>query len=243
MAIKTVSIGTATDIYRFDDADTEYGIETDAKIKVGTAPTVNDEVVRFQDIPAPGDGVSATAVIADHAVVRGDGGVKKVQDSEIIIDDAGLIYFNAGAGLRIGNCYGHNIAFVQAGAVQNTWYTIIDAGMVSGVLRDVTHDGNGQLTVLQPGLWMISYTLTFESSTANEHLEAAIEITGAANPVGMTLYETKFAGQEGHVGNSGPIVLADNATIDIAIRTVDPAPAPTLTVRCLSITAILVGGS
>ena len=51
MAIRTVSIGTAKDIYRFDDADTEYGFETDAKMKVGTAPAANDEVVRYQDIP------------------------------------------------------------------------------------------------------------------------------------------------------------------------------------------------
>lgn len=88
MVIKTVSIGTAYDIYRFDDGDTEYGLETSGKIKADTAPTGNDEVVRYQDIPSFGDIVEAAANITDNALVRGDGGVKGVQDSGVIIDDS-----------------------------------------------------------------------------------------------------------------------------------------------------------
>ena len=103
MAIKTVSIGTAEDVYRFDDGVTPYGVETDAQIKVGTAPALNDEVVRLQDIPAPGDGVSATANIADNAIVRGDGGVKKVQDSPVTIDDAGNVDIPTGQGLQVNS--------------------------------------------------------------------------------------------------------------------------------------------
>lgn len=92
MAIKTVSIGTAKDIYRFDDGDTEYGIETTGKIKADTAPTANDEVVRYQDIPTPGNGVSAAANITDNALVRGDGGTKGIQEvSNITADDDGQI--------------------------------------------------------------------------------------------------------------------------------------------------------
>ena len=91
MALKFVSIGSAENVHVFDDGITPYAVETDAQMKVGTAPTVNDEVVRLQDIPAIGNLVTSLAVIADHAIVRGAGGVKAVQDSIPTIDDAGHI--------------------------------------------------------------------------------------------------------------------------------------------------------
>ncbi|MBU2249295.1 MAG: hypothetical protein KKD77_21285 [Gammaproteobacteria bacterium] len=91
MALKTVSIGTAQDVYQFDDGDTEYGVETDGKIKVDTAPTNPNEVLRLADIPTSANIVTAAANITDHAVVRGDGGTKGIQDSLVTIDDAGSI--------------------------------------------------------------------------------------------------------------------------------------------------------
>ena len=103
MAIKTISIGGATDVYRFDDAVTPYAVETDAQIKVDTAPTLNDEVVRLQDIPGLAEIVSAAANITDHAIVRGDGGVKKVQDSPVTIDDAGNVDIPTGQGLQVNS--------------------------------------------------------------------------------------------------------------------------------------------
>jgi len=97
MAQKTVNLGSMENFHAFDDGDTEYGMETDAKIKVGTAPAVNDEVVRLQDITAPGDGVSAGANLTDHAIIRGEGGAKAVQDSNVFIDDVGNITIGIGA--------------------------------------------------------------------------------------------------------------------------------------------------
>ena len=92
MALRFVSIGSAQNVHVYDDAGlTEYGIETDGKMSVGTAPAVNDEVVRLQDIVAPGTGVSAAAVITDHRIVRGDGGGRGVQDSLIEISDTGQL--------------------------------------------------------------------------------------------------------------------------------------------------------
>lgn len=163
MAIKTVSIGTAKDIYRFDDGDTEYGIETDAKIKVGTAPTVNDEVVRYQDIPTPGDAVSASANITDNAIVRGDGGAKGVQDSLPTIDDAGNISFpgvqtvdGVDISAHAGNVAAHHAKYTDAearSAINNIFgadgkadtdvdmdtHNITNPGTVDG--RDVSVDG------------------------------------------------------------------------------------------------------
>ena len=102
MALRFVSIGSAQNVHVYDDAGlTEYGVETDGKIRVGTAPAVNDEVVRLQDIVGPGLGVSAAAVITDHAAVRGDGGARGVQDSLVIISDTGGITIPNG--LTIGS--------------------------------------------------------------------------------------------------------------------------------------------
>ena len=38
------------------------------------------------------DAVTSSAVIADHAIVRGDGGAKGVQDSGVLIDDNDLVF-------------------------------------------------------------------------------------------------------------------------------------------------------
>jgi hypothetical protein len=103
MAIKTISIGTAKDIFRFDDGDTEYGIETTGKIKADTAPTANDEVVRFQDLPGFADIVSATANIGNNKAVRGDGGAKGIQDSDVDIKDGGDISIPTGKGYQVND--------------------------------------------------------------------------------------------------------------------------------------------
>jgi len=90
MALKTVSIGTAIDIYQFDDGDTEYGVDTTGKVRAGTAPTNNDEVVRLQDL---GNYILNTGLSTDNAIVRFDGDTGKiVQNSGVIIDDTGKIY-------------------------------------------------------------------------------------------------------------------------------------------------------
>jgi hypothetical protein len=57
----------------------------------------------YQLTPTSGGGdVTAGANITDHAVVRGDGGAKGIQDSGILIDDADLMSFPAGGKLGIG---------------------------------------------------------------------------------------------------------------------------------------------
>jgi len=101
MAIRQVRIGGNPNIVQYDDADFPNALETDHTIKVGTAPTINDEVLRYQDMPVPGSGVGAAANITDHAIVRGEGGAKAVQDSLATIDDTGSQNIPTGQGYKV----------------------------------------------------------------------------------------------------------------------------------------------
>ena len=52
-------------------------------------------IANLLDVEVDKDDVIADAVLTDHAIVRGDGGVRNVQDSLVIIDDTGNIILTA----------------------------------------------------------------------------------------------------------------------------------------------------
>jgi len=89
------------DIFQYDDAD--YGTAADfdnMPVKIG-ASTAGDEAVRQDQIPTPGDVVSAAANIGDHALVRGDGGAKGIQEVPgVTADDNGQIALSGNARLK-----------------------------------------------------------------------------------------------------------------------------------------------
>jgi len=145
--------------------------------------------------------------------------------------------------LVFGSCYGNHIGWQQVAAAQNTWYNIASANINDGQLHNVTHDGNGMLTVTEPGMYLITYSLCYEDDKANDHLEVGIEISssGAAEAAGQTHSENKFAGEEEHLGGCAILDLADNATIELAIRTTDGAPAPTIDVVGINICVTKIG--
>jgi hypothetical protein len=91
MATKTVRIGSLDNIHQYDDGDFDGGIETDDTIIVGQAPVNPTDVLRLSDVPTLTSLVTASAVITDHSVVRGDGGARGIQDSLVTIDDTGQI--------------------------------------------------------------------------------------------------------------------------------------------------------
>lgn len=159
------------------------------------------------------------------------------------VDRFGDTKWVGGGGLVFGSCYGNHIAWVQANAVQNTWYNVSDADMVSGELHNVAHDGSGKLTVTEPGRYLVIYSVCYEDNQANDHLEAGIEIngSGAAELSGRTHIEAKFANQEEHLGSGTVLNLGDNATIEVAIRTTD-AGTPTITVHAVNLSVVIVGG-
>lgn len=173
-------------------------------------------------------------VINPQAV--GSGGLKLV--------DGDLFFTGDGSGLTYGSCYGNHIGWSQANAVQNTWYNISDADMATGELNDVTHDGNGKLTVGKAGRYLIEYTICWENDTVNDHIETGIEVSGSgsANAAGQGHLETKFANQEEHLSGVAILDLAASATIEVAIRTTDNN-TPTISVQGVNLSVTQIGGT
>ena len=97
MAQKFVTIGSLVNVHVYEDGIHSYGFETDGVAYVGTAPTNPNEVLRLTDLPTITNIVTASAVITDHAIVRGDGGGRGIQDSGILIDDSDNLTLPDGA--------------------------------------------------------------------------------------------------------------------------------------------------
>ena len=97
MALKQGRLGSLTDIIQYDDAVHVTAMDVDDPIRVNAAPVNAADVLRLADMPAGGTVITSTAVIADHAVVRGDGGGRIVQDSNISVDDVGNPTIGIGA--------------------------------------------------------------------------------------------------------------------------------------------------
>lgn len=91
MALRQVRIGNLIDIHQYDDDVQSSAIDTDNQpIEIGQA-TTDTQAVRQDQLPALGDVVSAADNISDNRAVRGDGGGKGIQDSDIEITDGGVI--------------------------------------------------------------------------------------------------------------------------------------------------------
>lgn len=97
MALQQIRIGSAVDIFQYDDAAFDSGIDCTAPISAA-APVNAREVLRLEDIGIAGPLVEGPGASTDHAVVRWDGvGGFVLQNSLVIVDDAGLITAPGGA--------------------------------------------------------------------------------------------------------------------------------------------------
>jgi hypothetical protein len=158
------------------------------------------------------------------------------------IEEDGDTVFVGGAGLVFGSCWGNEIGWTQINAVQNTWYDISDADMDDGQLHNVTHDGSGQLTVLEPGMYRAAWTIATEVSTALKHIQITFSVNGAATNDGMNHIEPPSANRQQAAAGVAILDLADNDTVEVAIRTTD-AGTPNLSVDHLNITLTQIGGT
>jgi hypothetical protein len=101
MAIKQVRIGSMENVQQYDDTDYDAAIETDHTIRVGSAPTVGEDVLRLEDVGDFVGDVRGPAASTDNAVVRFDGATGKViQDSGVTIDDSNNLSGVADASLN-----------------------------------------------------------------------------------------------------------------------------------------------
>ena len=153
------------------------------------------------------------------------------------------VIFKGGGGLCFGFCHGDHIGWSQASAVQNTWYNISDADIASGPLHNVTHDGNGQLTVTYAGMYLITWTASYEVDTANTHIDMGIEINDSGDGAHVEAHgEAKFANAEVHLSGVAIEDLAASDTIELSIRTID-AGTPDLAIENVHLVCVQLGGT
>jgi hypothetical protein len=159
------------------------------------------------------------------------------------VDSDGDTRFFSGGGLPFGSCWGNEIAWTQAAAVQNTWYEISDADMSDGQLHDITHDGSGKLTVTYAGMYLCTWTLSGETSAGSgTHIQGTFSISGTETNDGMNHSETIGANSQIAMAGTAILDLAASATLEVSIRTTD-AGTPNITVDHLNITCVQIGGT
>jgi hypothetical protein len=103
MVLRQVRIGNLVDIHQYDDDVYTEAIDTDGQpIEIGQA-TSGTQAVRQDQLPSLGDVVSAANPITDNRAVRGDGGGKGIQDSDVTIKDGGDVSIPTGKGYQVND--------------------------------------------------------------------------------------------------------------------------------------------
>ncbi len=131
MAIVSIRIGNAENVYSYDDGEFDSAIESTAPIKAGAPVDPNDVLL----LGTSGlSGVSGPATSTDNAVVRFDGAVgTPIQNSLVIISDAGGITIPNG--LTIGSVGAATIIQLNTATVR-----IGDGGATNYVEINTTGD-------------------------------------------------------------------------------------------------------
>jgi len=143
-------------------------------------------------------------------------------------------------GKAFGSAYGNEINWVQAGAAQNTWYEISDADMEDGELHLINHDGSGELTVIQAGYYLATYSVCLDDSDNNDHAEAGFYVDGAAVDAGQQHDETGRAGDHLAMSSTTILKLTAISTVAVCVRTID-ATGPDFEVHHLNLTLTQAG--
>ena len=143
--------------------------------------------------------------------------------------------------LPYGDCYGHEIAWVQASAAQNTWYEISHAGFTDGAFVEVSHDGNGKLTIGTAGKYLVSYSVAVQTSVANKHIETAISVNGTEQNNGAMHFTIPAANAAMPMAGQAILDLAAGDTVQVSVRTTDSG-TPSIQVDHVNLTVLWIGG-
>lgn len=127
---------------------------------------------------------------------------------------------------------------------QNTWYNVSDAGIVSGDLNGITHDGSGQLTVGYDGIYDAIGILTLQTSITNKDVQVAFSVNGTSRTTRAIQQIDLFMinDDEEVIPIADTLDLLANDTVEISLRTID-AGNPTITVDYYTIKLVCIGGT
>jgi hypothetical protein len=179
----------------------------------------------------------------DDELIANDVDVITITRDTSDVSIAGDTYWTGdGTGLPYGSVWGNEIGWTQASAVQNTWYEISDADITTGQLNEVTHDGNGQLTIGIAGRYHCIWSVSSEVTAANQHLQITFSVNGTETSDGINHYESFGISRQFPISGNAILDLAATDTLEVSIRTTD-AGTPDINVDHLNISIVHIGGT
>ena len=203
-----------------------------------------------------GDMVLSDSVITDHALVRGDGGARRVQDSGIIIDDndnisgIGDVDFAANGGFCFGEIYVEGIDVGIALAAESTYYQVAawspgSPDGVNGESNNTTPDvSNDHITILTAGKYFVHWFVSCYSTQKNEYeFEIFINNGDTGFPNTGAYRTTSVASAVGLLSGGGICEFAAGDTVELWVERKDGAGvSKTITIRAATVSVMKIGG-
>lgn len=183
-----------------DGVDDPVAFAVGANGEILTADSTQASGLNWTTVAGTGD-VTASAVLADNSLIRGDGGAKGVQDSGILIDDTDNLSGVASVNISLGGDLQINSTSVLNGTTLGSGVTASSLTSV-GTIATGTWEGT-TIAVNQGGSGQTSYTngqLLIGNTTGNTLAKATL--TGTANEIDVT-------------NGAGSITLALSDTLDL----------------------------
>jgi hypothetical protein len=163
---------------------------------------------------------------------------------KMTLDNAGDFYFSdSGSGLPYGSFYGNEIAYSTGALTAPQYKQIADTDCDQGELNLVTYtDAGTTLTVSKAGRYLINWSISVETGTANTHILAGIMVnsTTTLQAAGRNHTEPGRANVQYALSGTAILSLAANDVVGVGVGSdVDNITA---TVDHVNLSIVHIGG-
>ena len=174
----------------------------------------------------------------DTNLYRSAANVLKTDDS---LEVAGDLFFTTdGSGLPYGHMYGYNISETVGVAATETFYELT-TGLTGGELNLVTLGTAHELTVTKAGRYLITWSMSVRTGTANDEVEATITVNNTASTTAAA--HTTLPKANASTTLAGSTVLDLAAGDDISMAVLNHTAIRDIVVEHVACTVVMVGGT
>ncbi len=200
---------TTSDLLIIDNrARSDIAEEASSSIIFGVmAAAPEDQTLTFNanttisgDLVITGDGTAGQSFIASGLIVNEDGGntdaddlrAETVSNANALVVDASAdeinlgvdtVFVGTGSGLPFGSMYGDNIDVTIDITIQDA-YTELASGLTGGSENLTTFQNDHEILITKPGKYMVNWSLSLATATANDEIEGEIMVNGTATETG-----------------------------------------------------------
>ena len=224
-------LGGAGDIGKFElgsfRVNKEYTIRIDK----------THEVMHFR---ADGNvGIGTTSPDTKLQVV-GDLKVGDDNTNYMNVGTTGDVTFVGGAGLIFGAMYNNNTSTTLT--ITDTTPVEIPSGFTAGQLNGVTFANARELTVTEPGMYKIDWSISFNTAGGSgQDIEGAIGVNNTKNDQGTAHRFIGTATDIGNIAGTAILDLADNSVISLFM--INNTDGNNIVVTHASLSLVQVGGT